>query len=551
MTRGGAGLVDALLADRYRLVERIAVGGMGEVWRAQDVVLDRIVAVKTLRDEYLDNEDFRARFRAEARHAARLTHPGIASVHDFGEAPGEAWLVMELVDGEPLSAVLRREGALSVDRTLDVLAQTAAALHAAHEGGVIHRDVKPGNLLVAPDGVVKVTDFGIAAATGTAPLTETGLVLGTAHYLSPEQASGRSGSPASDVYSLGVVGYECLAGRRPFAGDSAVAIAMGHLHQPVPPLPEAVPPAVRALVLRALAKDPADRFSDALELSGQASRLRAALGAGSRPAAQHDGGLAALAAGAADGPDATREPLASTGVLDLAGLQNPPREEPAAAGGGRRTSRRAVRLVTAALAALVLVLGLGLRSPAGTEPTEPGTVVVPTVAAGTPEAAAVRVLTEAELGVSRRTRASVAVPAGSVIALQPPSGSELPPGADVVMIVSSGPPRVEVTAEQYVGKPVDEVRSALAGRGLVPRLAYDGSGTPVGTVSAVEPVGQLAVGSDVLLHVVPEPPPAPEPAVAPAPDVQPAPEPPADPPAKGRGDPPGNPPGKGKGRGGA
>lgn len=188
-------VLDGLLADRYRLGPRIATGGMGEVWRAKDVVLDRDVAVKTLRAEFTDDQDLRSRFRAEARHAARLSHPGIASVYDFGESADRAWLVMELVEGEPLSAVLHREGALGPERTLDLIAQTAAALQVAHDGGVVHRDVKPGNLLLRPDGVVKVTDFGIASAVDAAPVTRTGEVVGTAYYLSPEQARGQGPPP--------------------------------------------------------------------------------------------------------------------------------------------------------------------------------------------------------------------------------------------------------------------------------------------------------------------------------------------------------------------
>jgi len=258
---------ELVLHGRYRLVERIAVGGMGEVWRAVDTTLDRQVAVKALKAEYADDPDFLARFRAEARHTAALLHPGIAGVYDYGEVgDGQgrsgattAYLVMELVDGEPLSTVLSREGRLDPPRALDVIGQAALALQAAHDAGVVHRDVKPGNLLVRPDGVVKVTDFGIARATDTAPITATGTVLGTAYYLSPEQASGVAVGPASDVYSLGVVLHECLTGRRPFTGESAVAVALAHQRQPVPPLPPDLPPSVRDLVARALAKDPADR----------------------------------------------------------------------------------------------------------------------------------------------------------------------------------------------------------------------------------------------------------------------------------------------------
>jgi eukaryotic-like serine/threonine-protein kinase len=256
------------LAGRYELVELLATGGMGQVWRASDLRLGRTVAVKLLRSEFSGNETFLARFRAEARHAAVLAHDGIAAVHDYGEVDSPdgggrlAFLVMELVDGEPLSELLDREERLDVPRTLGLLRQVAAALAAAHEAGVVHRDVKPGNLLVSPDGRVTVTDFGIAWSAASVPLTQTGQVVGTAHYLSPEQAEGRKAVPASDVYALGMIAYECLAGRRAFDGDSAVQIALRQIRDVPEPLPDGVPDAVRSLVGRMLLKDPAVRFAD-------------------------------------------------------------------------------------------------------------------------------------------------------------------------------------------------------------------------------------------------------------------------------------------------
>jgi hypothetical protein len=258
--------VGSLLAGRYEITAPIATGGMGEVWKARDQVLDRDVAAKVLRTEYTGDPSFLARFRNEARHTAALTHPNIASVYDYGETEQDgqqlAFLVMELVDGQPLVTILHDEQRLPVDWTLHVLSQSADGLSAAHRAGVVHRDIKPGNLLVRPDGVVKLTDFGIAQARDTTPLTRTGMVVGTAQYLSPEQAQGLEVTAASDVYSLGVVAYECLAGGRPFDGASQVAIALAHINRPPPPLPADVPPAVRLLVERALAKDPADRFPD-------------------------------------------------------------------------------------------------------------------------------------------------------------------------------------------------------------------------------------------------------------------------------------------------
>jgi len=258
--------IGSLLAGRYEITAPIATGGMGEVWKARDQVLDRDVAAKVLRTEYTGDPSFLARFRNEARHTAALTHPNIASVYDYGETEQDgqqlAFLVMELVDGQPLVTILHDEQRLPVDWTLHVLSQSADGLSAAHKAGVVHRDIKPGNLLVRPDGVVKLTDFGIAQARDATPLTRTGMVVGTAQYLSPEQAQGLEVTSASDVYSLGVVAYECLAGERPFDGASQVAIALAHINRTPPPLPADVPPAVRLLVERALAKDPADRFPD-------------------------------------------------------------------------------------------------------------------------------------------------------------------------------------------------------------------------------------------------------------------------------------------------
>jgi eukaryotic-like serine/threonine-protein kinase len=257
------------LGNRYDLSGLLATGGMGQVWRAHDRLLGRAVAVKVLRSEYTGDPQFRARFRAEAHHAAALSHPNIAAVFDYGEeqttdGSGEhlAYLVMELVEGESLSALLARTGPLSPEQTLVVLRQTAAALAVAHAAGVVHRDVKPGNVLVREDGTVKITDFGIAWSAGSVPLTQTGQVVGTAAYLSPEQAAGSHATPASDVYSLGMVGYECLTGHKAFDGDNSVAIAVRQLRDQPAPLPAEVPAGIRALIGHALVKDPAQRWAD-------------------------------------------------------------------------------------------------------------------------------------------------------------------------------------------------------------------------------------------------------------------------------------------------
>ncbi|GAB3139481.1 serine/threonine-protein kinase [Amycolatopsis sp. NPDC004378] len=271
-----------LLAERYKLTNRIAVGGMGEVWQASDTRLDRTVAVKILKAELSGDAEFLHRFRTEARMTASLNHPGIAAVHDYGETVFDgdlsiAYLVMELVDGDPLAGLLAKHGRLSAEFTLDMLEQAGNALQAAHEQGLVHRDVKPGNILVTSAGQVKITDFGVAKAADAAPVTRSGMVMGTAHYIAPEQALGHPAEPASDVYSLAVCGYECLAGHRPFLSENAVTVAMMHIRDIAPPLPPDVPPAARAVIEATLVKDPRQRYNSGGEFAAAVAAVRAGM----------------------------------------------------------------------------------------------------------------------------------------------------------------------------------------------------------------------------------------------------------------------------------
>jgi eukaryotic-like serine/threonine-protein kinase len=346
-------VTDYLLADRYRLTDRIAAGGMGEVWRGEDVLLKRAVAVKLLPTGRAGDEAFLARFRAEARYAASLSHPGIARVYDYGESAefGGAYLIMELVRGEPLSEILTRAGRLPPDATLDIVAQAARALDAAHQAGIVHRDIKPGNLLIAGGGVTKITDFGIATAMRAAQashLTETGMVMGTAMYVSPEQATGAPVDASSDIYSLGVVAYECLAGHAPFRAREPLAIAYAHKHAPVPPLPPDVPQPVSDLVYDMLAKTPDGRPASARVVADRADMLRDALALGDSAEPTGFGGV-------------TRAdlPAAATGAL---------RAEDADAGWARagslqaasRRRRQAAAGMTVALCGLAAAAGLYL-----------------------------------------------------------------------------------------------------------------------------------------------------------------------------------------------
>jgi serine/threonine-protein kinase len=267
---------DYRLGGRYLLDRRIASGGMGDVWAAHDDTLDRTVAVKVLRPLTDGEPVFARRFRDEALFTAGLRHPNIAQIYDYGEEDSLAYLVMELVPGEPLSTTVQRDGAQTPEFVRSVMAQAALALGAAHEAGVVHRDVKPGNILVSPDGTVKLTDFGIARAVDGAGHTRTGEVLGTPHYLSPEQAMGEAATGASDLYALGVVAHELLTGRRPFEKLTPVATALAQVNDPPPPLPSHVPPALGALVEQCLAKAPGARPASARELGERLGAIDAA-----------------------------------------------------------------------------------------------------------------------------------------------------------------------------------------------------------------------------------------------------------------------------------
>lgn len=342
-----------LLNGRYRLLERIAAGGMGEVWSASDEVLGREVAVKLLKNQYVADDQFRARFRAEAQYAARLSHPGIAQVYDFGEQDDLAFLVMELVRGEPLSAILERAGRLTPEVTLDLVSQAARALQTAHDAGIVHRDIKPGNLMITSDGRVKITDFGIARAAQSNTLTQTGMVMGTAQYVSPEQASGKTVTAASDIYSLGVVAYECLAGAAPFTAEQPIAIALAHVRDTPDELPEDVPQPVSDLVMQALAKDPAARPMPATRLAENAFALLESTETGFSTAARGFAGtgVQAAATGVYTGASTNVQPPVGDGTTgDISDSEERP----------RRSRKRLIAAVS--LGAAVIALGAVLTA---------------------------------------------------------------------------------------------------------------------------------------------------------------------------------------------
>ncbi len=356
-----------MLGDRYRLDEFIAAGGMGQVWRATDVVLSRTVAVKVLLPQLLTDPGFEARFRAEARIIAALRHAGVVNVYDYGESTDNdgrrtLYLVMAYVEGESLTEKIEAAGRLSVAETMSVIAQAADALEAAHENGVVHRDVKPGNLLVQSDGRVTLVDFGVARSSSMTSVTTGNAVPGTALYMAPEQASGQRVTGATDIYALGAVAYHCLAGYPPFSGNNPIEIALRHLQEEPPPLPDDVPPAAQHLVMRAMAKDPAERYPSASALAAAArSVARSAGPAGTTvviPPAIDDGeptGVTAPIAAAAAVGAATPGRFNPTTAHDLRPVTPDASPDPA---GSRDPDRRRFAAIVGAAAAVLIVAGV-------------------------------------------------------------------------------------------------------------------------------------------------------------------------------------------------
>lgn len=265
------------ISERYLLLSRLAIGGMGEVWQTLDEKTGERLALKILRPELAGKKLFLSRLQIEAYNASRVHHPNLAEVHASGEDAGLGWISMELVDGVSLTEILDQEHILETDFLLSVLYQTADALSAVHGAGIVHRDIKPGNIMVTPTGEVKLTDFGISKAPGQVNLTQAGMVMGTAQYLPPEQAMGQPATPAGDLYALGVIAYEALAGKRPFSGDKPVDIAFAHVNKPVPALPDSVAPSLRELVMELLEKEPQKRLASADALMQRLEEVQQAL----------------------------------------------------------------------------------------------------------------------------------------------------------------------------------------------------------------------------------------------------------------------------------
>ena len=435
-----------VIDNRYTLVETLGGGGMAEVYLAHDDVLDREVALKILRNQYVNDEEFVERFRREAQSAARLSHPNIVSIYDRGRSDdGAYYIAMEHVQRGTLKDRIKRDGALIPDVAAGVALQIADALQAAHESGVIHRDIKPQNVLVTRTGDVKVTDFGIARAASS-PLTQTSAVLGTAGYMSPEQALGQSVGPQSDLYSLGVVLFEMLTGELPYDSESPISLAMKHVNEPPRSPREAnleIPEPLDAVTLKLLAKDPDDRYASATELANDLERLRSGL---SPAAVGTEKTTAAMTTPLASPLTTRRERTAKTAV------RPPVASSRVAPGRGERRDGHS-RALAALLLGLVLLAGLAWaltsflssQDDSGGESETPvaevaDTVSVPNLvgvfnAQGAAEALAAEGLELGQVGEAPNDT----VFAGVVSEQNPPAGEEVEPGASVNVTVSTGP----------------------------------------------------------------------------------------------------------------
>ncbi|MBX5474385.1 MAG: Stk1 family PASTA domain-containing Ser/Thr kinase, partial [Thermoleophilia bacterium] len=497
-------LIDTLFDGRYRIVRKLGAGGMANVYLAEDQELGRRVAIKILNDRHANDDQFVERFRREAKNAAALSHPNIVSIYDRGEAEGTYYIAMEYLDGRSLKELIVSRGPAPVHVAVEYARQILSALRFAHRHGIVHRDIKPHNVLVDAEGRVKVTDFGIARA-GTSQMTEAGSIVGTAQYLSPEQARGADVDQRSDLYSLGVVLYELLTGEPPFEGDTPVEIAMKHLST-VPEPPSArrpdIPRELDWVVMRALAKDPDGRYQSAEEMDADLDRVSrgAPVAVATEESATQIMRVPAAAAAAASTAATMIAPrrVALPPSVEYLDLEEPVRRRP----------------IWPWLAALVFVIAAGVggwyvyQQLAGSSVAKVGVELY----LNKSRASAVKEIKAIGLVPDVKQEPSETTPKGLVFKQQPREGTRVPKGSTVTIWVSTGKPKVEVPDVR--GRQEKDAVAALQEAGLVPKVFHVPGGT-AGEVTATDPGPGETVdkGSTVRVNVATGPKPVPVPPV--------------------------------------
>jgi beta-lactam-binding protein with PASTA domain/predicted Ser/Thr protein kinase len=495
-------LIDQVFDGRYRVVRKLGTGGMANVYLAEDQELGRSVAIKMLDERHSQDEQFVERFRREAKNAAGLSHPNIVSIYDRGQAEGTYYIAMEYLEGRNLKELLITRGPTPLAVAIDYARQILAALGFAHRHGIVHRDIKPHNVVVAPDGLLKVTDFGIARS-GTSQMTETGSIIGTAQYLSPEQAKGAPVTPASDIYSVGIVLYEMLTGSVPFTGDTPLEIAMKHLSTtPLPPSEKRreVPHELDSIVLRALAKDPADRYQSADEMD--ADLARASRGQAVAPETEEAATQVLRGAGAATLAGAPTAITRRVNVAPPPATPPPPYSRPTGFYEYDERIRRSFWpwLLTALLVAAAIVAGWYVYTKIQDQLNQAKPVAVPLVA-GSVERLAVEKLEVADLGYKVIRQPSDSVEEGRVFRQDPGAGERRDKGWVVRIFVSTGKPKVSVPT--VVGKQATDAVAAITEQGLKADVHYVHSAKDSGTVTGQFPKAGARVlkGEKVRINV--------------------------------------------------
>lgn len=426
-----------VFSDRYKTIEKIGSGGMADVWKAEDILLKRVVALKILHKQFAEDENFLERFRREAQSAAKLTHPNIVSIFDVGEDDGTQYIVMEYAPGTNLKQIIQKDAPLPPEKAAHIASQICNAMAFAHQHEIIHRDIKPHNVIITPEGAIKVTDFGIARAGSSSTMTRTGTIMGTAHYISPEQAQGGMIAPTTDIYSLGVVLYEMLTGELPFRGENPVSVALKHIHEtPMSPrsVYSAVPESLEAIIIKAMSKNPADRYQSAMDMQADLQRFQEGLP------------IKVVATPAAEVPK--EEAVSKTMVGRRAAAPAKPK-------------KKWLIPVLIALGVLLLIGGFALASYV----FSPATVVVPDLKG--------KSLSQAQRAVEAKgLKLEVAkevynenYPPGRVISQEPPRGEKIKKGGTVQVTLSRGLATIKVPS--VVGKTQDEAESLLKKAGLV------------------------------------------------------------------------------------